>query len=271
MINARSSSRWPWFLFLLPLVAVPGIGGCLTAPPVEPTPTPVPEPTGYVFNPADALPKGKDLNSADDATIPAFFHLAQIVSGDVIYVQGIRDGKFVGDKLLVHLAGIVAPEQGQPGWQSSVQTLTNWAAGQELTVSQDPKYPYDIYERPLVNITFKGRKGSPYENQPMSLNRMMVRSGYALVDLYSATSFTESKDWLKDEAHAKAHKFGLWKIPGIFEILQQRNAGKAAAKPAAGGTPAPAGKPASGGKPTPGGTPGGATPAGKPQPSAKPN
>lgn len=228
MKTARSSSPWSWLLFLTPFLALPLSSGCmlLTAPEPEPTPTPVPDPTGVIFRTGDANPSGIELNKANDATLPEFYRLARVESAEIVWLQGYRAGKAFRAPNVFHLAGIVAPPAGAPGWQSSVSTLTNWASGQDLSLHLDPQFPYDLKNRQVVNIVFKGRKGGKYADQPMSLNRMMVRSGYALVDLYSPTSFNV-RDWLKDEAFARGgltgdKPQGLWQIPGIFQKLQQR-------------------------------------------------
>lgn len=249
MKTARSSTSWSWLLFLSPVLTLPLLGGCMfiAKPDPEPTPTPAPEPTGVIFRPGEANPKGQSLNSGGDATLPEFFRLSRIESAELVWLQGYRGTKVFRAPNVFRLAGIVAPRPNQPGWESSVKTINSWAGGQNLTVFVDQKFPYDLQNRQVVNIVFKGRKGGKWADQEMSLNRMLVRSGYALVDLYSPTSF-DVRDWLKDEAYARVNRLGLWQIPDIFQKLQQRRPappktkapGKSSVTITTGGAPAPA-------------------------------
>jgi hypothetical protein len=262
MKTVRSSTVWSWSLFLAPLILLPFAGGCMfiQAPAPDPTPTPVPEPTGVIFRPGDYNPMGQALNSASDATLPEFYRLSRIESAELVWLQGYRNNKVFRAPNVFHLAGIVAPRPNQPGWESSVKTLNSWAGGQNLTVYLDQKLPYDLNNHQVVNIVFKGRKGGKWADQDMSLNRMLVRSGYALVDLYSATSF-DVKDWLKDEAYARLNRLGLWQIPNIFQTLQQRRpappkGAKTGSKVTVttGGAPAPAPAPGAAPEAPPAGT-----------------
>jgi hypothetical protein len=52
----------------------------------------------------------------------------------------------------------------------------------------------------------------------LSINRMLIRSGWAVVDLYSPTSF-DQQAWLLDESYARKRRLGLWRY-GV--ALQQR-------------------------------------------------
>ncbi len=151
-----------------------------------------------------------------------------------------------------------------------------------LDVYQDPKTPFDSQTRPLVQVFFtsagaKARpplvKGQTKLAEPqvvikpgtkISLNRWMIRQGFAVVDLYSSTSF-DQKTWLLDEAYARHRKLGLWglELNGKTLTLQQRpptpvtklgslsRVGVTSNVPATGATPAP------GATPVPGATPGG--------------
>ena len=127
----------------------------------------------------------------------------------------------------VRLAGIIAPRAGQTGYGEAIQTMQNWTAGQNLDVDIDTKFPTNAAGQRLVHVFFKGRKGLdkngkplPNEGKTLSLNRLMVRSGYAIVDLYSPTSF-DQKEWLYDETYARSRNAGLWPT-GVFQTLQQR-------------------------------------------------
>lgn len=195
-------------------------------PPVEanaiPTPPPTPAPGQPAPTPAPAPP-------------PHAFRVARVVSGDTVILQSVRKVK-QGEQIVSalgapenstpsRLAGIIAPKLPSPGAQNSINTLFQWVAGQDLDVDIDPKYPANTDGQKLVHIFFKGRPNrdgsqGPFTGQTLSLNRMMVRSGYAIVDLYSPTSF-DRKLWLLDEAYARENRLGLWKT-NIFPLLQQR-------------------------------------------------
>ena len=121
-----------------------------------------------------------------------------------------------------------------------MRTIQNWTLGQSVDVEQDSKYPTTTDPRGAgrrrVQIFFKGRRtdnpATPQNEDTTGtrflLNRMMVRSGYAVVDIYSPTSF-DTKGWLNDEAYARQQKLGLWgkgivlgkRLPPPKKILKQ--------------------------------------------------
>ena len=119
----------------------------------------------------------------------------------------------------VRLAGIVVPTGTQTGAAESAATLNSYTIGQNLDVDLDPVFPTDTDNKRRVQIFYKERAGK-YQGQLFSLNRMMVRSGFAVVDLYSPTSF-DQQQWLYDETFAREHDLGLWKT-NTFRVLQQR-------------------------------------------------
>ncbi len=96
---------------------------------------------------------------------------------------------------------------------------------QLLDVYQDPKLPLDSDSRPLVQVFFKsaGGGGNIAAGTQLSLNRMLIRSGLAVVDLYSPTSFDQAT-WILDEAYARKRRLGLWglQLNGKTLSLQQR-------------------------------------------------
>lgn len=258
----RMKTRPLIWLCAAPLVASLS-SGCIflkELPRETPPPTPTPPPE-KVFDPADGQSRGLKLN---DSSQPAFdpsavalpptpvpgqpfptptppppphaFRIARVVSGDTVILQSLRKVKGEGEAIVnalgapenstpSRLAGIIAPKPPSPGAQNSINTLFQWAAGQDLDVDLDPKYPSNTDGQKLVHIFFKGRPNrdgseGPYTGKTLSLNRMMVRSGYAIVDLYSPTSF-DRQVWLLDEAYARENRLGLWKT-NIFPLLQQR-------------------------------------------------
>jgi len=115
----------------------------------------------------------------------------------------------------VRLAGISVPQPGQPGAQESINTLRRWTLGRKLNIQQDSKYPIDLQNRRRVQIFFPGGKDG---TQQLNLNRMMVRSGFAVVDVFAPTIF-DTKGWLNDEEYARTNRLGLWKL-GI--VINQR-------------------------------------------------
>ena len=221
---------------LLALSAMPVLGGCvfIKAPAPEPTPTPVPTPSGVQFDPAEGSPRGTALNNqagaAANPALPDSFRVALIASGQELVLQSVKkitkpDGKSqvllgAADTLNpVRLAGILVPTGTQTGAQEAIAVIQTWIAGQDLDVDIDPVFPTDTDNKRRVQVFFTART-APYTGQRMSLNRMLVRSGYAVVDLYSPTSFDQTQ-WLYDETFARENNLGLWKTD-TFRRLQQR-------------------------------------------------
>ncbi len=207
---------------------LPVASGCvfLKAPEPDPTPTPVSTPKAPFFDPAAGQSRGDvagvkistPLNKAGDPVFPDAFRITGALSGDRVSIQSVDSVQAgnppkavltLGAPDSVRLAGIVAPTT-EPGLQGARTAITNWTLGQNVDVDLDGKYPTDLEGVRVVQVFFKGRKG-PYEGQTLSLNRMLVRSGHAVVDLYSPTAFDTSQ-WLLDEAYAKTHKLGFWKF-----------------------------------------------------------
>ncbi len=143
----------------------------------------------------------------------------------------------------VHLTGTYAQPTPLPGAPAATPTATPKGlpraslnatptplppapvdVSQSLDVFQDPKYPVDYDSRPLVQIFFKSAGGGAIKKDTsLSLNRMLIRSGLAVVDLYSPTSF-DQPTWLLDEAYARHRKLGIWgmQLNGKTLSLQQR-------------------------------------------------
>ena len=234
MKSIRLLSR---FTPLLALSVVPVLGGCvfIKAPAPEATPTPVPTPYGWQFDPTEGSPAGTALNKRADgvanSALPDAFRAALIASGQELVLQPIRkiaDPKGGAPKVIpgaadalnpVRLAGILVPTGSQTGAQEVIAVLQAWIAGQDLDVDIDPVFPTDTDNKRRVQVFFTARS-APYTGQRMSLNRMLVRSGYAVVDLYSPTSFDQTQ-WLYDETFARENNLGLWKTD-TFRRLQQR-------------------------------------------------
>jgi endonuclease YncB( thermonuclease family) len=244
------TNRFFWLLSGAPLILVPFSGGCsavtantpfLQAPTPMPTATLVPTPAPPFFNPAAGIPNPPlpHLNAPGDPVKPDAFRIASAITGDTVALQSVdtvkvgnpaRDVVSVGPADTVKLAGIVAPTT-DPGLQGARSAISGWTVGQDLDVDQDPKFPVDASGTRLMQVYFKGRKlpdlppgakappsRRSYEGVTLSLNRMLVRSGWAVVDLYSPTSFDTSQ-WLLDEAYARKNRLGFWKFG---QVVQQR-------------------------------------------------
>ena len=177
-----------------------------------------------VFVPTDFNIKGIDLNKAGDPALPEYFEVTRIDSGELLWPRSVdinkvgtppKDQTTYGAPDVVRLAGIAVPQPGQPGAQESINTLRRWTFGRKLSIEQDGKYPIDLQNRRRVQIFFPGGKGGA---ESLNLNRMMVRSGFAVVDVFAPTIF-DTKGWLNDEEYARTNRLGLWKL-GI--VINQR-------------------------------------------------
>jgi endonuclease YncB( thermonuclease family) len=246
------------------------LAGCdmVKAPEPEPTPTPAPLPKPNLFDPALYNTKGVPLNAAGDAKLPEYFEIVRIYSGNLFWIRSADIAATPtpappkkGDKAapapastpakphttygapeIVRLAGVAVPLPGQPGASEAIKTLNSWTLGRKLSVEQDSKYPVDFDEADLaavrapsarrVQIFFEGGAGDKKES--LNLNRLMIRSGYAVVDQHEPTIF-DTKGWLNDEEYARQSRLGLWKL-GI--ILNGRQKPPPASKPGAASTPA---------------------------------
>ena len=174
------------------------------------------KPAFPVFDPAEYV-------TAWPAKMVGTYRVTGVISGELLTIQGVNTvpkGKTTvlqyGVPETVRLAGIVAPAPGQPGWQYTVNKVNEWVGGKnDLEVEIDPKYPVDLENRRMVQIYFrptpKGAaasapgattSGAPASGARWNLNRMLVHTGYAVVDLFGATS-VNTQLWLNDEEFAK--------------------------------------------------------------------
>lgn len=204
--------------------------GVLPGPTPVPTPTEVPTPKPDTFDPADGITALQPLNDSDPTkpALPEKFRVARVDTGDLLWIQSVttvQSGKppkptpAYGRPDIARLAGIFVPAAGQPGWAETVDKVQRWTLGQEVDVEQDPKYPVDLNSRRMVQVFFMGREGKT-KGQKLLLNRMLVRLGYAVVDLHAPTSINV-KPWLDDEEYARKYRLGFWN-PAKGIVLGQR-------------------------------------------------
>jgi hypothetical protein len=214
-------------------------GGCqseqlnqmLNVPTPPPAPTPVPKPKADFFDPTDYIGfvAADGTTKMDGVKLPPGEHrVAGVASPEFLTVQSVSADKkgrpiFGATAESVHLAGIISQSPGKPGWQSAVKAVLNWTAlnpkKKTVEVQIDPRFPYDLSGRHMVQIYFNGTTDKTAGTR-YSLNRMLVRSGWAVVDLHSATAI-DLQAWLNDERYAHDKKLGLW---GLGVALQQRDA-----------------------------------------------
>ena len=214
--SRRSTRRLPERLmtacgWLAVIGGLPTLSGCslLHGPDKAPAPNVPQMPTTRVFDPNDNITKGLPL--------PGTYRVTGVLSGELLTIQGVVTDstgkvptKSYGVPETVRLAGIVAPAPGQPGWQSTVAKVHEWLDGKEdLKVEADAKFPVDLDSHRMVQIYFTHSKGNVKPTNGVSapgelwnLNRMLVHTGYAVVDLFGATSI-DVQQWLNDEEYAK--------------------------------------------------------------------
>ncbi len=201
-----------WHLVFSALL-VPGLSGCgdiLKVPDPDPIPTPATKPTKPVFNATDYITAGNKRAGV--------FRVQNIVSGDTLAIQSVaidaKTGKATPNSVVqtVRLAGIVSPQAGQPGWQGAVKAIQNWTVlnprTQTVEVEDDTRFPFDEDRNANVQVYFTGTTEATASTR-FNLNRMLVRSGWALVDLHTPTAIN-LQQWLNDQEYAKRARLGLW-------------------------------------------------------------
>ena len=209
---------WPVLAALMVLGPAPFIGGCafIQAPEPEATPTPVKDPykDPNAFQNTTAATKGEMLNdnNAADTSKPEYFRLTQVEAGDLMTLQGIwltGTTEYIpphAKPLRVKLVAVYAPRPGEKGWRESADATADWLSNRQLNVEKDPKYPLTAdnntieANRTVVQITFEAK--GKLEKQMVSFNQLLVRSGYAWVDLPIITSL-DYKAWIVDEQYAR--------------------------------------------------------------------
>ena len=191
--------------------------GCnlVNPPQLLPTPTPVPTPKPDLFDPKDGVTTLAPLNGNPAAFLPDKFRVVNILSGELLQLQALTaapgaPGGYVGGTSDVYrLAGIVTPAPGQPGYAEVVRFISErtLGVGKELDVEQDPRFPQDMDAHRVVQVFYTQKTGR-FANEKLLLNRMMVRQGFAVVDINAPTSI-DVRAWLNDEEFARKKRLGL--------------------------------------------------------------
>ncbi|MBV9866713.1 MAG: hypothetical protein JO316_15270 [Abitibacteriaceae bacterium] len=226
------------------------LSGCsyFTPPPAADIPPNIsgakkPERATETFTPEEGVVHWKDtaLNIPNDSKKPDKFQVTRIDSGELIWARSVKtiktgkppqDVKTYGIPEAMHVAGIVTPAPGQPGWAETVNKVKGWTMSIdpktklpiEVDIEQDPVFPQDLNARPMVQVWFPspGKGG-----QTWNLARMLIHTGYAVADINSPTSL-DIKPWFNDEQFARTYidpktnklaPLGLW---GKGIILAQR-------------------------------------------------
>jgi endonuclease YncB( thermonuclease family) len=216
-MHVKTRHLLPPALALLPLLS-----GCdaLTVPEPAPLPAPAKVPTKPVFSPTDYVTRWAE------GARPGAYRVQTVINGDTVAIQSVttdKQGRTVANSVaqVVRLAGIVAPQAGQPGYQGSVKAIRDWTMlnpkSQTVEVENDPKFPFDEDRNMNVQIYFKGTSEATAATT-FNLNRMMVRSGWAIVDLHTPTAL-DLQLWLNDQEYAQRARLGLWKEQATLDWI----------------------------------------------------
>lgn len=249
------SAFWPGLVITcLAAPALPIFGGCafIQKPEPDPTPTKVPDVKLHSdeYKPTAATVKGTPISDNDPAPgkdLPEYFKVTEVEAGDLLTLQAFRltapantpgSSEYVLPRekpIKVKLAGIISPRPGDPGWAEAATVVRNWLQNRPLQVEQDTKYPLTSDDRKIVQLIIespkKGGPGTPAPNPPVMelrpFNQLLVRAGYAFMDLTALTSL-DIKPWIVDEEYAR----GVRTEPSPQQVAQT--------PPGAAATPVPA-------------------------------
>ena len=230
---------WPGLaLACITLPALPIFGGCAFVPTPEPEPTPTKVPDVHinpdVYKPVaeatnvQALSDNLPSDGGGKNLIPDYYQVVGADAGDLLTIQAYRLTKPEAEggtpyltqfdkPVKVKLGGVFSPGPGQRGWAEARGQTLSWLGGRRLQVDQDKKYPITIDGRVIVQIRIEseisdGKGGKTMEPRPF--NQLLVRAGYAFVDLVSPTSL-DYKSWIIDEEYAR----GVRKEPAAWQLL----------------------------------------------------
>ena len=156
------------------------------------------------------------LNIVNDPAkkLPDAFRVVRVDSGELLALQTVKkvtsgtppvDARYLtGTTNVMRLGGIITPLPGQPGFGETVNQVQKWTLGQDVDVAAGTAFSrtdFNANSRPVVQVYIIPSAVALFNGQKMLLNRMLVRLGYAVVDLECTDLRFPSKEWLNDEAY----------------------------------------------------------------------
>ncbi|HEX3000176.1 MAG TPA: thermonuclease family protein [Armatimonadota bacterium] len=160
---------------------------------------------GAPISPIAAAPAGR-LTTYDTCV--------RVLEGDLI------EGKTVGQ---IRLIGVIAPAQGEPGFQQAVAYTSKLALGKQIKLDICDKRPNDFRQRLRAVV---------YLPDGTNLNTKLLRAGYAKV-LDHQPCHINATTWQIYEDGARSAKLGFWataaqQMAGAALAPQSKAAAKAA-------------------------------------------
>lgn len=128
--------------------------------------------------------------------------VVRVIDGDTVVVPAAP-----ATEVRIRLAGIDAPEEGQPFGQRARQFLASRVAGRVVEISGDSQDRYGII---LGTLWASGR----------DINAELVCGGMAWA--YRVRSEAQNPAYLQCENAAREQKKGLWKAPSLVPPWQWR-------------------------------------------------
>lgn len=128
--------------------------------------------------------------------------VVRVIDGDTVVVQTAP-----ATEVRIRLAGIDAPENGQPFGQRARQFLASRIAGRVVEISGDSR---DRYDRILGTVWADGR----------DINAELVCGGMAWA--YRVRNEAQNPVYLQCENAAREQKKGLWQAPSPVPPWQWR-------------------------------------------------
>ena len=128
--------------------------------------------------------------------------VVRVIDGDTVVVQTAP-----ATEVRIRLAGIDAPENGQPFGQRARQFLASRIAGRGVEISGDSR---DRYDRILGTVWADGR----------DINAELVCGGMAWA--YRVRNEAQNPVYLQCENAAREQKKGLWQAPSPVPPWQWR-------------------------------------------------
>jgi len=135
--------------------------------------------------------------SAIIITIISFFIIESVHEREMAYVENVIDGDTIKtDKGTIRLAGINAPEKGQPYYQEAKDFLAGIIEGKNVTIEGREN---DRYGR-MLRYVYLGN---------VFVNLEILKSGYG--SAYMSNGLEHENEILSAEETAKKNNVGIWK------------------------------------------------------------